>query len=43
MGAASTMSVTLSGDGTMSPAFENLTVYVLHPPEVIEDDETAGN
>ncbi len=43
VGAASTMSVTLRGDGTKSPTLENITVYVLHPPEVLEDDETAGD
>ena len=38
-----TLDVSLEGNGTVSPVLENITGYVLHPPEVLEDDETAGD
>jgi hypothetical protein len=35
------MTVGLAADGTQSPTLENVTMYVIHPVELIEDDEEA--
>jgi hypothetical protein len=35
------LTVRLAGDGVKSPVLENVTMYLLHPVELIEDDEQA--